>query len=65
MARRTPDAEPTEPTATELRLAWCALVIRQEAGGGCLRDRERLAHAIRGVEVELLEGSWNAGTVGS
>ena len=57
---RTPDAEPTEPTATELRLAWCALVIRQESGGGCLGERTRIATAIAGVETELLERCWEA-----
>lgn len=59
MVRRTPDAEPTDPTAADLRLAWCALVLRQEQGGGCLGERYRLAAAVRGVECELLEACWD------
>lgn len=60
MARR--DSQPQEPSAIELRLAWCALVDRQERGGGCLSERERLAEAIRRVECELLEACWAVGS---
>lgn len=57
---RTPDAAPHEPTAAELRIAWLAMVLRQEQGGGCLGERTRLALAIARVEHEMLEGSWAA-----
>lgn len=57
---RTPDAEPAEPTAEQLRGSWLALVARQVQGGGCLAERVRLAEAIAAVEVEMLERSWEA-----
>ena len=57
---RSPHSEPQEPTVLQLRIAWRSLVLRDEEGGGCLGERERLAAAIRRVEFELLEGSMAA-----